>query len=127
MRKKFMTAFAAVAGIAVISASLFAHHAGSRYDWRNPVTLTGTVTQYLFVNPHTQIHFEVTDANGIVTRWVAESVSMNKLHRSGWTATTLQPGDRVTVTGAPQLEGQKEMGVIRLVGPAGQVIGKGVE
>lgn len=127
MKRKFIAVFAAVAVVAVIATSLFAHHGGSRYDWKNPVTLTGIVTDYLFVNPHTQIHFEVTDERGIVTRWVAESVPMNKLGRAGWNAETLKPGDRVTVTGAPDKEGKKVLGVVKLVGPAGQVIGQGVE
>jgi hypothetical protein len=126
MRKKFIIAAFAV-GAVVISTSLFAHHAGSLYDWKNPVTLTGTVTEYLFVNPHTQIHFEVTDGNGIVTRWVAESLPMQKLRRTGWNAKTLKVGDRVTVTGAPHKQGEKALGVVRLVGPAGQVLSQGVE
>ena len=127
MRKKFIAAFAAVAGAVVISTSLFAHHAGSLYDWKNPVTLTGIVTEYLFINPHTQIHIEVTDENGVATKWVAESLPMQKLLRTGWNAKTLKAGDHVTVTGAPHKRGEKALGVVRLVGPAGEVLSEGVE
>ena len=127
MRKKVFVAFGGLVGALVISVSLFAHHGGSMYDWTNPVTLTGIVTDYLFVNPHTQIRFEVMDAKGIVTGWVAESVPVQKLQRAGWHAKTLKPGDQITVTGAPNRAGKKELGVVRLVGPAGQVLGQGVE
>lgn len=127
MRNKVLVAFAGLVGALVISISLFAHHGGSMYDWKNPVTLTGIVTDYQFVNPHTQIRFEVTDENGTVTGWVVETVPMQKLQRAGWNTKTLKPGDRITVTGAPHREGKKALGVVRLVGPAGQVLGQGVE
>jgi hypothetical protein len=127
MRKKILVAFGGVAGALLISISLFAHHGGSMYDWQNPVTLTGTVTAYQFVNPHTQIRFEVTDEKGTVTEWVAETVPVQKLLRAGWNAKTLKPGDQISVTGAPNREGKKELGVVKLVGPAGQVLGQGIE
>ena len=127
MKTKYIVAFVTLSGALLISASLYAHHAGNLYDWRNPVTLTGTVTEYLFVNPHTQIRFEVTGEDGVVTKWVAESQPVQKLIRTGWDANTLKAGDRITVTGAPHKGGDKAMGVVRLVGPTGQVLNQGVE
>jgi len=59
--------------------------------------LNGTVTAFHFVNPHSVVEFEVTDDKGNLQEWKAEMT--NPAHLKGWTATSLEPGDVVTVTG----------------------------
>jgi len=66
MKKQCLTVLAAGLFLWMASGPLFAHHAGSLYDREKPVTLSGTVTKYLMINPHAQIHFEVKDASGNV-------------------------------------------------------------
>jgi hypothetical protein len=81
------------------------------------------VTEYKLVNPHTEIHFDVKDAQGNTTSWVALSGPPQRLYRSGWRSDTLKPGDQVTVTGAPLKDGRKFMGVQKVIGPSGKVLG----
>ena len=100
-----------------------AHHAGATYDSEHPVTLTGTVTGYQLVSPHTQIIFDVKDDKGNVTSWTALSGPPQRLYRAGWRADTLKPGDQVTITGAPSKDGHKYMGVRKVIGPSGQALG----
>jgi hypothetical protein len=53
--------------IFVISIPVFAHHGfAGRYDEEHPYTVTGTVVDFEFVNPHSAIIFEAKDKNGVV-------------------------------------------------------------
>ena len=74
-----------------------AHHGLAAFDQTNKVTLKGTVTAFHFVNPHSVVEFEVKDDKGHVQKWQAEMTSAGRL--KGWTATSLEPGNVVTVTG----------------------------
>ena len=74
-----------------------AHHGLAAFDQTSKVTLKGTVTEFHFVNPHSVVEFEVKDDKGDVRKWQAEMTSPG--HLKGWTATSLEPGNIVTVTG----------------------------
>jgi hypothetical protein len=94
---------------------VFAHHAGTAYDPEHPITLSGTVTGFQLVSPHTQIHFDVKDEKGNVTSWVALSGPPQRMYRSGWKSDTLKAGDQITVTGPPSKDGSKYLGVKKIV------------
>src|ERR1041385_1660689 len=106
------------ARLAVIAASIswlitigpaFAHHGGNPYDREHPVTLSGSVTEYRYANPHVQIIFAVKDGNGNVQSWIAECPPPQRLFRAGWSKDTLKPGDQITVTGSPARNGKHVM------------------
>ena len=81
--RRVVTAGAAVLLVA-IGAS--AHHgAAAEYDLLHPVTLKGVVTEFRYVNPHSQIYFDVTDSNGTVVNWGGELNSPYSLTQDGWT------------------------------------------
>ncbi len=87
-------------GAVLVAAPALGHHGDAgRYD-ETPFTITGTVVELHFVNPHSIIVFDVTDETGKTVRWQAELGSPQQLAREfGWTVTTLKPGDRITLTG----------------------------
>jgi Family of unknown function (DUF6152) len=105
--------------IFLISIPMFAHHGASEYDMTKIVTLTGTVKQLQFVNPHTLLVFTVKEDGGKAIEWEGELPSPNLLSRRGWSRSTLKPGDQVTVIGAPAKNGEKGMQVKKLVFPDG--------
>jgi hypothetical protein len=52
------------------SAPVFAHHGTSvTYDTSKTITVEGTVTEWAFTFPHSQIYFDVTGADGKVAKW----------------------------------------------------------
>jgi hypothetical protein len=116
MKRKRFAVLAAGLVLLLVSAPLFAHHGGVQYDTKHAVTVTGMVTEYLFTNPHVQIHFDVKDETGNTEKWVAETASPQRLFSFGWNAKTLKAGDKITVTGAQLKDGQKIVSVIKLVG-----------
>jgi len=93
-------------GLLVASGQISAHH-GTRvsYDWTNPTRITGTVTEFVWRNPHARLFFDVIDEEGDVVSWGAEMNSPMVLTRSGWTRTTLEPGDELTFTIYPSRAG----------------------
>jgi hypothetical protein len=127
MTQKLLTAMAIAASALLVSSPLFAHHAAALYDRDHPITLKGNVTEYLFTNPHVQIHFDVKDENGNVVNWDAESAPPQRLYRAGWNTKTLKPGDEITVTGAPFKDGRKQLSVQKLTTPSGKELHDGAE
>ena len=121
--KKTLLTMAMAAALVVASRPALAHHAGATYDAEHPITLTGVVTEFHLVTPHTQIYFDVTDAQGNVAHWIGLSGPPQRLYRSGWRGDSLKPGDKITITGAPSKDGQKYMGVGKLIGPDGKALG----
>jgi hypothetical protein len=113
--KKTLLVAALGVGLVLASLPVFAHHAGTAYDAEHPITLSGTVTGFELVSPHTQIHFEVKDEKGNVTGWVALSGPPQRMYRSGWKSDTLKAGDQITVTGPPSKDGGKYLGVKKIV------------
>jgi uncharacterized protein DUF6152 len=123
MGKKLFTFFAVTIGLLAICGPLAAHHGTAAYDEVNPITLKGTVTEFMWGNPHSQIKFGVKDEKGTVVHWISETFGPGKLARDGWTRNILKPGDQVTVTLSPAKDGTHE-GLLRLlVLPDGRQLG----
>jgi Family of unknown function (DUF6152) len=92
--------------------SVDAHHGQAAFDQTSKITLTGTVTDFHFVNPHCVVEFEIKDATGPARTWQAEMTSPSNL--KGWTATSLEPGDVVTITGYRAKSGAPSLWVLEL-------------
>jgi len=125
MKAKLIAVLAAGVILFMVSGPAFAHHGGAQYDTQHPVTVTGTVTEYMFTNPHVQIHFDVKGEKGTVEKWVAETASPQRLFGFGWNAKTLKAGDKITVTGAQLKDGNKIVSIIKLEGGNAPVLTKG--
>jgi hypothetical protein len=102
-----------------------AHHGGSEYDTKNPITLKGTVTEYYWANPHCQIYVDVRDDKGKTVNWAIETLAPAVLKRAGWNRELLHPGDVITVTLVPSRNGTPVGMVRKLVLPNGQELGPG--
>ncbi len=107
MSTKLVAIFSATAGLLLASAPSSGHHGSNIvYDLTQSITVTGTVTDFRFVNPHTLIFFDVTSEDGPVVGWLAGLSSPNSLApNDDWTRDTLQPGDEISITGAPGRRG----------------------
>src|SRR5216684_4359810 len=122
-RRSFMArtwlALAGAAALVVWSAPLSAHHGAAAYDPDQVVTVTGTVTDFQFTNPHVLVYFEAKTDKGEADAWQGELTSPNRLGRVGWTKRTLKPGDSVTVTGMSAKNGKHSVWIQKITGPDG--------
>jgi hypothetical protein len=84
---------------------LWAHHGNSAYDEEHWITISGTVTEFVWSNPHCEIFMDVRDDKGAVVNWAIESQSPGILRRNNWTRTSVKPGDQITVNFAPAKNG----------------------
>jgi hypothetical protein len=84
------------------STPLLAHHAEALFDRSKTQTMTGTVTEYLWANPHTNIYLEVTDAEGHSRVAVFEGGSAIAMRRAGWARDTLAIGDKLALSFYPR-------------------------
>ena len=115
MKRRLVTSFGFAVGLLFICVPVFAHHGGSEYDTQNLLTLKGTVTEFLWENPHCQVFLDVTNADsGKVVNWGIETLAPAVLKRAGWSPRTLHHGDQVTITIAPSKKGNP-IGMIRKV------------
>lgn len=89
------------AGIFLLAHTAQAHHGWAEFELNREVTMEGSVTDFHFVNPHCVVEFDVMDDKGLVHKWQGEFSSPGQMVRKGWTAASLQPGDRITITGNP--------------------------
>jgi len=76
MKTKRLTLFTFAAGLLAIATPVFAHHGASVYDSQKVTTLKGTVTGFRFMNPHTELSFDVKNADGKVEKWTAEAANL---------------------------------------------------
>jgi hypothetical protein len=107
-------------GLLVISSPIFAHHGSSAYESKKLTTLKGTVTDFQFMNPHTEVVFEVKDDTGKVEKWTAEAASLLTMTRLGWNKNIFKPGDQVTFVGNRAKNGSNTMRLRKVVFPNGK-------
>ena len=79
-----------VLGLLLMCLPALAHHGTGTYDNTNPVTLSGTVTEFAFTNPHAALIPCKKDAAGKNVNWAIEMNSPGVLRRAGWTKATFK-------------------------------------
>jgi hypothetical protein len=107
MRNKLNIRILLVAmGICAVSIPALAHHGtGVAYDTNNPTVLTGSVTEFKWLNPHAQLFLDVKDSGGTVQHWAVEMNSPGVMTRQGWTRHQFKAGDDVTISVYPSKAG----------------------
>ena len=88
----------------MIYTPVFAHHGGAAYD-NKTITLKGTIANFEWTSPHSQIHLDVPDEKGNVVHWNFECQPPSILIHAGWTKGSLTPGDQVTIVARPVRNG----------------------
>ena len=123
MKLKLATPVALVAGLLMLCGPMFAHHGTSvSYDMKKQIVLQGTVTEFLWANPHCQIYVDVKDDKGNVVHWGAETMAPRRVFRAGLTKDVMKPGDEITLTVNPSKAGVPFGQVVSITLPSGQTI-----
>src|SRR5215469_14986340 len=94
--------FVTILGLLTICAPIFAHHGTAGvFDHDHRITTKATVTQYIWANPHVQIHFTLKNDKGEEETWGVETASPGNMLANGWTKKTFKPGDELLVSFIP--------------------------
>lgn len=110
-------------GLAMIGLTIpaVAHHSFSaEYDDKQPVKLTGKVTQMKWANPHAWIYIDVVGKDGKVEKWAWETGGANALYRRGWRKDDLAAGTVVVVDGFRARNGSKTANATSITFPDGR-------
>jgi len=102
----------------------FAHHSPVMFDQSQPVTLTGTVREFQWTNPHSYIQLVVKNAQGQDEEWNVEMAAPTYLYNLGWRPGTLKSGDEVIVTVAPLKKGGNGGLLLKATTADGKPIGR---
>ncbi len=106
------TLFPKTLGFAGVALSLFAlpafgHHSMAQFDQTQTQNLTGTVTEFEWVNPHSWLHLRVMGENGNPENWAITGGSPRNLTYIGWTVDTVRAGDQIEVGFHPARDGSR--------------------
>ena len=98
-----------------------AHHSfTAEFDEHKPITLTGTVTEMKWANPHGWIYIDVKGPDGKVVNWGCETGPVNSLYRRGWRKTDLAVGTMLTIEGWQARNGTPTMNASSIKLPDGR-------
>jgi hypothetical protein len=128
---KHLPSWVVLVGAALAAAPVIAHHGQAAYDREKTTSVTGTVTQFEFINPHVLIHVAVPQSDGKSVEWAGELTSPNRLARLAlgdvkWHKDLLRPGDPITLTGNPARNGAPALFLTRVLDGTGKpLIGGG--
>jgi len=120
---KKLLAIAAVAGMAAASPSAVAHHSFAMFDRSKVVTVSGTVREFQWSNPHAYIQLMANDANGQDVEWSMEMGSPMYLYARQWRPRTLRAGMEIEVRLNPLRNGDHGGVVLDVRDENGNVIG----
>ena len=88
--------FIPVALALLLSASIGAHHGAAGYDNTKITVLKGTVTEWIWRNPHSEVRFDAADEKGEIRHWAVEAPPPTMLTERGWTKASLKAGETLT-------------------------------
>jgi len=123
MREKVFGVLLATAAVLMMAAPLIAHHGAASFDTERELTLKGTVTEWIWANPHCFLKFDAKDDTGTVRNWVVESQNPTDMTVRGWRRTSFKVGDQVTVTLQPVKNGAPVGRIRKVVLANGETLG----
>jgi hypothetical protein len=83
------------------SAPALAHHSAAAFDTQQEVKVTGTITEYKFMNPHVYLTLQVRKADGSTAALEVEAGAASVLNPLGFGRNAIAVGDVVTIVGNP--------------------------
>jgi Family of unknown function (DUF6152) len=116
----------AAVAVFALAAPAFAHHSFAMFDADKTVTITGTVKEFEWTNPHAWLRVMVQDQTaGKPLQWALEMGSPGQQAGRGWKPDSVKPGDKVTITLHPLKDGSRGGQLLSAVLPSGQQLNNG--
>ena len=105
---KFKVAALIAIAVAVFWTPAQAHHSFSMFDKEKMVTISGTLKEFEWSNPHCWLHVVTADqATGRNVEWAFEMGSITQIAAQGWKVDSVKPGEKITINGHPLKDGSR--------------------
>jgi hypothetical protein len=98
MKSRVIVTMMVAAIVLAAGSRAIAHHGVSAYDVLHPITIKGTVTEFILQNPHSMLFMDVKDKDGKVVHWSIETGAPRGLRAPGGLKNMLKVGEEITVT-----------------------------
>ena len=95
-----------VVGLLAMAGTASAHHGTTGYDSSKVVTVSGTVTNYIWSNPHIIVFMDAPDEKGSIQHWVVELAAPLMMQRFGWSKESMKVGDHLVAKVHPAKNGE---------------------
>lgn len=115
---RWLSRFVVLCAVLLAGASASAHHSlAGVYALGKEAQVTGTFKAFRLVNPHSTMKIDVTDKDGKVVEWTFLGGSVQAISRLGLREgpNALKPGDTITVTIVPALDGKSPVGLLSAI------------
>ena len=100
---------------ALLANGASAHHSFAMFDNQKETTLTGTIKEVQWTNPHIWVQVMVADpATGKDVEWSIEGGSPNNLSRKGWSRGSMKAGDKVSIVIHPLKNGDSGGSLVKV-------------
>lgn len=117
-----LTAFCMAAGLLAASAAAGAHHGAATFDTGKRLVMEGTVTEWVWSNPHCFLKFDVTEPDGTSRKWTVETGNPPDMVNRGWSRRSFKAGDLVTVTVEPVKSGNPVGRLLQVMFADGRIL-----
>ena len=115
MKTKLMAALVLAIGVVSLSVPLLAHHGTAAFENEKKVTVKGTVTEWLWSNPHCLLGVDVKGDDGKIVHWVGEVQNPVSMTNVGWSKAAIKVGDEVTITGYRAKDGSNSIWIGKIM------------
>ena len=118
---KWTMRFVVLCACLLATASVYAHHSlAGVYALGKEAKVTGAFKAFRLVNPHSSLRIDAKDKDGKIVEWAIIGGSVQQISRLGLGRTSegpnaLHPGDEITVTIVPALDGKSPVGLLRAI------------
>ena len=96
-KTRIVAPLAVMLGLVAVCSPLFAHHGNAAFSDKLTTLKQATVTKFSWANPHSLIEFDAKDDKGKMQHWVVETAAPQALILIGWSKSSLEPGDVISV------------------------------
>jgi hypothetical protein len=111
---KTVVVYAVVLSVLLVNTAS-AHHSFAMFDNKTEKTVSGTVKELQWTNPHIWVQVINRDpATGKDVEWSIEGGSPNNLARKGWSRNSMKVGDKVVVVIHPLKNGENGGSLVKV-------------
>lgn len=106
----------------LITSGIQAHHGSAEYDVTREITITGTIVEWRWINPHVRVVIAVPGEAAGSESWDCEGPPLTWAGERGWSRSTLREGETVSLVMYPPKQNARTGLIKRIEREGGEVL-----